>query len=59
MVRWRSVLILSSIRVMVRVVVCSMSRRIVMLEEARGMRTVRIEVIIRCMIVKAGWRLKR
>lgn len=59
MVRWRSVLILSSIRVMVRVVVCSMSRRIVMLEEARGMRTVRIEVIIRCMIVKAGRRLKR
>ncbi len=59
MVRWRSVLTLSSIRVMVRVVVCSMSRRIVTLPEARGMRTVRMQVIIRCMIVKAGRRLKR
>lgn len=57
MVRCIILLTLSSILLTALEVVCSMLRRTVMFEAAKGIKTVLIHVIIRCIIVMAAYRL--
>lgn len=57
MVRCTMLLTLSSILLTALEVVCSMLRRTVMLEAAKGIKTVWMHVIIRCMIVMAACKL--
>lgn len=57
MVRCIMLLTLSSILLRALEVVCSILRRTVMLEAAKGIKTVLIHVIIRCMIVMAAYKL--
>lgn len=49
-------LTLSSILLTALDVVCSIERRIVMLEAAKGINTLLIHVIIRCMMVMAAYK---
>lgn len=57
MVRCITLLTLSSILLTALEVVCSMLRRTVMLDAAKGIKTVLMHVIIRCMIVMAADKL--
>lgn len=57
MVRCITLLTLSSILLTALEVVCSMLRRTVMLDAAKGIKTVLTHVIIRCMIVMAADKL--
>ncbi len=59
MVRWTILLTFSSIRFIVVLVVFSISRRMPTLDEARGINMVLMQVINRCMTVKAERRLVR
>lgn len=59
MVRCMMLFILSSSLLTARFVVFSMSRRTVVLDEARGIKTVLMHAFIRCMVWIAGRRLGR
>lgn len=59
MVRWTILLNFSSIRFIVIFVVFSISRHMPTLDEARGINMVLMQVINRCMIVKAERRFVR
>ena len=59
MVRCMILLILSSILLVAKAVFFSISRRIVILEAAKGIRTVLMQVSIKCTMAIAGCRVSR